>query len=492
MRKIVLLSLIVLIFAQTYASGDTVKRADLAGTWYLSSKEELSIALDGYLAAAKIEPIYGDIKALIVPHAGLVYSGPVAGYAYKAVQGKDYSAVLLLGFCHRKQFDGVSVYKEGSFETPLGPIEIDAELAQDIISRSEIMSYLPGVFDDENSVELQLPFIKKVLPKTKIVPMAFGSGEFIAAQKTAKIIADILKERDDVLLVASTDMSHYLSYDAARKVDLASLELLKNFDAKEIHQRAVMGEQLFCGYMPVATALLMAKEIDADGIAVLKYANSGDVTGDRRKVVGYASVAIYDKGGGKREVKMEKTMLNASRRKRLLEIARDTISTYLSTGKAPALEETDDIFNREMGAFVTLHKNGQLRGCIGNMIGKGPLYLTVRDMAIQSATGDPRFPKVTSAELGQIDIEVSVLSELEKVTDVNKIEMGTHGVIVRKGFASGVFLPQVAIETGWSRDEFMSNLCSGKAGLAPDAWKKGDIDIFIFTAEVFGEKGTEQ
>ena len=181
-------------------------------------------------------------------------------------------------------------------------------------------------------------------------------------------------------------------------------------------------------------------------------------------------------------------MLNDSQRKILLKIARDTIEAYLKTGKVLQVKEDDPVLNKEMGAFVTLHKKGELRGCIGNIIGKGPLYLTVRDMAIESATGDPRFPKVSPNEMKEIDIEISVLSELEKVKDINEIGMGIHGVLVRRGFNSGVFLPQVATETGWTREEFLTNLCAHKAGLLPDAWRHGDVDIYIFTAEVFGEK----
>ncbi len=505
MKKIVLVLAAVLIAGSAHA--EVLKKADLAGQWYPSSKEALSAELDGYLAAADVEPINGTIKAIIVPHAGLAYSGGVAAYGYKAVRNKGYSTVLLLGFCHRMSFDGISVFKEGSFETPLGPIEVDSEMASDIISKSGIAFYKPEAFANENSVEMELLFIKRALPGARIVPMAFGSREFSAARSMADVLSGIMKKRDDVLLVVSTDMSHYLSYETAGKVDMTSIEFLKDFDAQEIYDRSVRGEQLFCGYIPVATALLAAKKIGAGGIKILKYANSGDITGDRQRVVGYVSAAIYedngDSGSGadsevvfeayqdqgdKGEVKMEKSLLNTSQRKRLLEIAREAIRTYLESGKVPEVVEADETLNKEMGAFVTLHEDGRLRGCIGNIIGRGPLYLTVRDVAIEAATRDHRFSKVTPEELGKIDIEISVLSELEKVTDVDKIEMGVHGVLVRKGFASGVFLPQVATETGWSRDEYMSNLCAHKAGLMPDAWKTGGIDIYIFTAEVFGEK----
>ncbi|NQU94826.1 MAG: AmmeMemoRadiSam system protein A [Candidatus Omnitrophica bacterium] len=181
-------------------------------------------------------------------------------------------------------------------------------------------------------------------------------------------------------------------------------------------------------------------------------------------------------------------MLNSEQKTKLLKLARDSITHYLETGKRLDIKESDSVLNAEMGAFVTLHERGQLRGCIGNLQGHGPFYLTVRDMAVEAATGDPRFRPVTLEELKDIDIEISALSPMEKIDDPEKIETGTHGVLVKNGFRSGVYLPQVAIEAGWSREQFMNSLCGQKAGMPPDAWKKGECDIYIFTALVFGEK----
>ena len=181
-------------------------------------------------------------------------------------------------------------------------------------------------------------------------------------------------------------------------------------------------------------------------------------------------------------------MLSQSQRKRLMQIARDSIRTYLETGKKLAVSETDSLLLKEMGAFVTLNEHGQLRGCIGNLIGQQPLYLTIRDMAVEAALRDPRFPPVALNELKNIEIEISVLSPMEKINSVDKIQLGKHGVLIKQGFRSGVFLPQVATETGWAKEEFLSNLCSHKAGLPADAWKDKTTEIYIFSAEVFSEK----
>ncbi|MBU4375860.1 MAG: AmmeMemoRadiSam system protein B [Candidatus Omnitrophica bacterium] len=490
MKKIILIILFIAVSFTAHTA--EVKDADLAGSWYPASSSVLSSTLDSYLKEAKVSPVKGDVVAIIAPHAGLVYSGPVAAYAYKAIQGRDYKTVVLLGFCHRAPFRGISIYKDGYFNTPLGAIEVDSDFASKLMARVKEASFYPQAFTDENSVEMQLLFIKKVLPGARIVPIAFGGGSFANCETLASALADMTSGRDDILIVASTDMSHYHTERDARKIDLASVELLRNFAAKEIYDNSVKREQIFCGYMPVATVLLAARKIGAGNIEILQYANSGNITGDMKSVVGYVSAVIYKDSAvpGDRPGARPKggTMLNDLQRKTLLKIARDTIESYLKTGNVLQAKENDPVLNKEMGGFVTLHKKGQLRGCIGNIIGKGPLYLTVRDMAIESATGDPRFPKVTLGEMKDIDIEISVLSELEKVKDINEIQMGVHGVLVRKGFNSGVFLPQVATETGWTKDEFMTNLCSHKAGLLPDAWKYGDVDIYIFTAEVFGEK----
>ncbi|MBF0478458.1 MAG: AmmeMemoRadiSam system protein A [Candidatus Omnitrophica bacterium] len=181
--------------------------------------------------------------------------------------------------------------------------------------------------------------------------------------------------------------------------------------------------------------------------------------------------------------------LTVDQQKRLLVIARSTMETYIQTGKVLNFDEKDLRLQDEEGAFVTIHKNGQLRGCIGNIIGQGPLLKTVRDMAIASATQDPRFEPVTPAELKDLELEISVLSKPRPIKSVDEIKMGEHGVIVKKnGIRLGIFLPQVATETGWSKEKFLSELCSQKAGLPADAWKDPATTLEIFTAQVFSEK----
>ena len=177
--------------------------------------------------------------------------------------------------------------------------------------------------------------------------------------------------------------------------------------------------------------------------------------------------------------------LNESQKKRLLKIARESIETYLDKGKVAKFKEEDPLLTRKQGAFVTLTERGRLRGCIGSLIGEMPLHKTIAKMAVEAAFRDPRFSPLKKDELSKIHIEISVLSELRLTKDINKIEVGRDGILIRKGFYSGVLLPQVATEYHWDRNTFLEQTCY-KAGLPRDAYKEG-AEIYIFTAQVFGE-----
>ncbi len=275
-------------------------------------------------------------------------------------------------------------------------------------------------------------------------------------------------------------MCHYLSYETANKQDERTIEAIKAFDPGAFYDYSLESQhELMCGYGAVYAVMDACKRLGADEVEVLKYANSGDTLGSKDKVVGYLSAAFLDKGEG---------MFNQAQKKELLKIARNSIEQYLENRKKPDVETDDNLLRQNMGAFVTLQKHGQLRGCIGNMSAIKPLYLTIRDMAIAAAVQDTRFSPVTLAEMEDIDIEISALSPMEKIDDYKKIEAGKHGVLVQMAGRSGVYLPQVAVETGWNRDEFMNSLCAQKAGIPQNAWKTGQCDMYIFTAEVFGEK----
>ncbi len=494
MRPVATLFIISIIILASIISSRAaeVKEADLAGTWYPASKAQLESQLKSYLDAANPQNLGDDIIAIIVPHASYAYSGPVAAYGFKAIAGKGKKTVILIGFSHRRYFDGIAIYDRGSWRTPLGDIEIDEVLAKEIESKNARVLFNPDLFREENSVEMQVPFIQMALKDAKIVPIAFGSQDYGDARSLAATLASVLKDRNDCVIAASTDLSHYHPYDEANNIDRHTIGTLNRLKARELYDEGKLGICELCGLLPVTASLLVAQDLGYDKIKELKYANSGDITKDKIKVVGYLSAAIYresQQSTVNSPQKEEKRMLNDYQRKRLLQIARESITSYVRDGKKKGFRESDPILNKPMGAFVTLHESGSLRGCIGNMVGRGALYETVADMAIEAATGDPRFKRLSPGEIDKIRIEISVLSPLQRVNNADEIKIPGHGVIVRQALRSGVYLPQVATETGWNKEEFLTSLCAHKAGLSPDAWKDPATELYIFTAEVFGEGG---
>ena len=506
MKKKLILAALFFFFLSGTCLAQQIKKPAVSGTFYPDSPKILAEKIKQFLDWAEIEELDKDISVLISPHAGYDYSGSVAAYGYKAVKARPIRTVIIIGPSHFVDFDGISVYPEGAWQTPLGNVSIDSELAKTLIQHHPKISFYQPPFDKEHSVEVQVPFLQIALDNFEIVPIVMGKFSYENCQILSQALGEATKDRKDILLVASTDMSHYHPYSQACEIDNLTIKELERFDPESLYSKLVTEECELCGAAAVITALLYAKDKGSEEIEVLKYANSGDVTADKRRVVGYLSAAIYANHAESGREKMDKTpplkelggsipvdnenkdILSEKQKKRLLEIARKTIDEYVNNGRKLDLTEDDPLLLKNMGAFVTIHKQGNLRGCIGNIIGLQPLYLTVRDMAIEAATDDPRFLAVSPDELREIDIEISVLSEPERVEDVNEIKMGVHGVIVKKGFGSGVFLPQVAIETGWTREEFLSNLCAHKAGLSPDAWKDKNTELLSFTAQVFGEK----
>lgn len=487
MRKIsaLLVMLGIIITASPSSHAEHSKGSDLAGTWYPASKPQLEKILKSYLDAANPPKIDGQIIAVITPHAGYQYSGPVAAYSFKAIEDKGIKTVILIGFSHRQYFNGIAIYDRGSWSTPLGDIQIDEALAREIELKSSRVMFNPELFNGENSVEMEVPFIQMALKDAKMVPLAFGTQNYEDAQNLALALASILKDRKDCVIVASTDLSHYHSYKDANDIDRHTIDTLNKLKAREFYDEGRLGVCELCGLLPVTASLLVAEKLGYDKIKELKYANSGDITGDKSRVVGYLSAALYKENSGKEDGQM----LNETQKKRLLEIARESITSYVRDGKRKQFTESDPVLNKTMGAFVTLHEHGELRGCIGNMIGSGKLYNTVADMAIEAATGDPRFPRLSPQEIDGVNIEISVLTPLKRVKSAEEIKIPGEGVIVRRGFRSGVYLPQVADETGWTKEQFLTSLCAHKAGLPPDAWKDPETELYTFTAQVFKEGG---
>lgn len=484
LRKIIFLTqFLLLLFCVTVCFASPVKQAEFAGQFYPEKKEELSAMIDNFLDQADPKEPAGDIFMLISPHAGFGYSGSTAAFGYKLIKGKPYKTVIILGTSHHKLFNGAAIYSQGSFITNLGKIDVDEEFTKNIIGKIPEVFSDESAFSNEHSVEVQLPFLQKTLTDFEIVPVILGDCSLETCKKIADLFKEAIGERKDVLVIVATDMYHGYDFEQAQRVDKFTLSLIQGLDYEGLYYALREEKAQACAGIAAVIGLKLAKDKGCQKADLLRYTNCAIVTGKLIKpewTVGYASCAIHYPRGA--------SMLNIQQKEKLLKIARQSIQTYLQTNKKLQVDEADAVLNQKMGAFVTLNKHKQLRGCIGNIIGTQPLYLTVRDMAVESAVGDPRFPQLSLAELKDVEIEISVLSVLEKVSSADKIELGKHGVLVKKGFQSGVFLPQVATETGWSKEEFLNVLCTQKAGLPADAWKDKFTELYIFSAEVFSEK----
>lgn len=483
--KLLLIVSVILLFHSPAFCAD-IKSADLSGSWYPDNARQLSGQIKAYLNAANPPDLGGELVAIISPHAGIQYSGPIAAFGFKLAQKKKIATVIVVGFSHRKDYDGIAIFDADGIKTPLGILFTDKKLTHQLINSNKKIFSFPEAFSEENSIELILPFIQVSLDNPRIVLLAIGRQTQSNYQLLSESLFYALKGQKDFLLVASTDMSHFLTDQEAQKIDFTTAEVIKKMDPQELFL-SCYGENRLCGAASVAAVMDAAKKLGANKAYVLKQANSGDTTQDKNRVVGYISAALLKEPLAQTENEKMDKFLTDQQKNKLLKISRDTITEYVSTGNTRPIKETDPVLNQIMGAFVTLHKAGQLRGCIGNIIGNRPLYLTVQDMAIASSSEDPRFAPVNKNELNQIDIEISVLSPLKKISNPDEIVLGKHGVLVKDGLRSGVYLPQVAAETGWTKEQFMDSLCQDKAGMKPDAWKTGKCEIYVFSAEVFGE-----
>jgi len=467
-------------------SESNIKQPNVSGQFYEADPSRLSAEINRFLSKATVTPYARHIDIVIVPHAGYMYSGGVAAYGFKAASQNKYKTIVILAPSHYVDFDGISVGLQEGFQTPLGTVRVDQDFAKKLVASSDKVYFEPQAFEREHSLEVEIPFLQKTFQDFQIVPVVMGHPPVQALKEFASGLNHVMGSRKDVLIVVSTDLSHYHDDGTARKMDQHAVEAVKGLEIEQIWKECHLRSMEMCGFIPVTAALIYAKQRGLDTVDVLKMANSGDVSGDRERVVGYSSMVIYDKN---QKIESAKGSLSLGQKKRLIEIAKETMTQYVNTKKVLDVKESDPRLSEVEGAFVTIHKQGQLRGCIGNIIGRGPLYLTVRDMAIAAASEDPRFTPVKKEELKDLEVEVSVLSKPHRIKSVDEIELGVHGVIVSGGtFNSGVFLPQVAESTGWSKEEFLSQLCAQKAHLPPDAWKDPKTKIQVFTAKVFWEK----
>lgn len=478
----------------------------VAGRFYPSDPDELKREVTGFLEQAKVPPADQPVLAILTPHAGYVFSGAVAAHSFKHVSNQRPDTVLFIAIAHQG-VEGASVFDGRSFQTPLGEVEVDRELTEALIEEGDPIQADPNPYWGEHSIEVNLPFVQTVFPTAKIATLLITHTDEAFCKTIGSKIATVIRRYPDkkVLMVVSSDMSHYPRYDIAKKRDLEMLETLTTLDPDKIvseFQRVIHEPEknlhcVMCGSAAMLTAIEACNQLGASRAKILYYQNSGDIAaGSRDRVVGYGSLAIY----GVPESPSDRTSVaeesiptfSDEDKKELLAIARESIHASL-TGRSYYPRSENPRLKIHAGVFVTLKHRNQLRGCLGRFDpGELTLDELVAVMAVQSARHDIRFQPVTLDELAEIDIQISVLTPRVPVNDPSEIEIGRHGLQIQtknslETHRSGTLLPQVAVEQGWDVRRFLESTCV-KAGLDPQAWKRNDVEILKYEAIVFGDR----
>jgi AmmeMemoRadiSam system protein A/AmmeMemoRadiSam system protein B len=390
--------------------------------------------------------------------------------------------------------NGGSVYLAGDYITPLGTVSVNSLLADKIVSDNKYLSFIPEAHRTEHIIENQLPFLQYFLQEPfKIVPMVIGTSN----EKILKSIAETLYPyfSDDNLFIISADFAHYPNYRDAQKSDSLTAQAILSNNTETFLQQLRRNENKgmpghvtsTCGSTAIQTLLYITEDQIGLQYVPIEYKNSGDAPiGDKNRVVGYFAISVvWD------NLSKVSDFLTKKDKRDLLNIARATVEDYVNLGRITNLVTSgySDNLKKRSGAFVTLNKNHNLRGCIGRFVSDEPIYKVVQEMAIAAATQDYRFKPVDAQELSEIEIEVSILTPLRKVSSLDEIELGRDGIYIVKGNHNGTFLPQVALETGWTKEEFLGHCARDKAGIGWDGWK--DAEIYIYQAIVFSEADIE-
>ena len=495
MKKTILLALVFL--TMMGAGTMKIRESCVAGKFYVNDSTKLARGVEIFLGEAVpqkgVKP-----RGLILPHAGWAFSGQIAADGFSQAASFSYDAVVILGTNHTVYPSNRLYFHDGdAFKIPLGLLYIDKELQKKIMSRCEGSEFNAAAHQREHSIEVQLPFIKKIFGDVRIVPVIVGSSDAAFAEEAGKALGKALAGRN-ALVIASSDLSHYPGYAAARRSDIEAMKSFLSMDAGKIAatmkkcETSPGVETAACGAGPITMLVSAMKEMGAEKAVALSYANSGDtVMGDTSKVVGYGAV-MFSEGSASAdstvldEKPREVGAFGEADKQELLKLARRSIRDYIEGEVFTLPRINGGALSRKQSAFVTLTKKGDLRGCIGHMAEDTPLGIVVAKMALAAAFDDDRFYPLQQSEFKDIEIEISVLTPLKQVSGPTDIVIGRDGTVIEKGGRRAVFLPQVAPEEEWSRDEMLQHLCA-KAGLPEDCYKSG-CKFYTFQAIVFKEK----
>ena len=465
-----------------------VRAPAVAGQFYPDNKDELISLMDDFLSKVDQPKLDSSPEILILPHAGYVFSGSSAAYGFKQIEGKKYDNVIIIGSSHNYPITELALYAGDAVETPLGIVPINKRIVNDLTIDNSSITEDSKIHEPEHSLEVEIPFLQHTLKNDfQIVLGLVNSNDLITLESMADSIKKILDDYPNTLVIISSDLSHYPNYDDALYSDKKVIESILAKDPNNLTTtiNSIKAENrqgldtCACGNSAIKLGMYLASKLNLDGTK-LHYSNSGDTPefGDKERVVGYAAIAFSKNS----------KYLTGEEQKIALKLARNNLEQKFDLTNSNFEDyKNHPIFSEKRGVFITLELDHQLRGCIGLIEPVEPLGDGIIEMAKAAAFSDHRFEPLTKEEFDKIHIEVSVLTPPEKISDPNKIILGKHGVIVRKGTNSGVYLPQVATDTGWSLDEFMNSLCSSKASLPEDCWKDSSTEIYTFEAQVFEE-----
>lgn len=474
-----------------------VYRSQLAGSWYPADAASLATEIDGYLATAESADL-GPVAALLLPHAGYRYSGPVAAYGVKQLAGRHYQRVIVMGPSHRLPLSNKALVSDAThYATPLGETPLDLEFIS-TLKKSPLFQADGRADQGEHSVQIELPLLQKALGDFQLVPIVVGQIDAATARKMGRVLRDLIDTQ--TLVVVSSDFTHYgerFGYlpfhdEVPQNLERLDMGACRHLAAKDLDGFAAYLEETqatICGRGPIMVLLAML----GDGFTVhlLKYDTSGRITGDWGNSVSYVAAAVTGAWppAGETATQSPDDPLSAGDKQQLLKLARGTMEFYLANNRIPSPAEVGveitPPMETIMGAFVTLKKHGDLRGCIGEIIPFRPLWQAVQAQAVNAAVNDRRFPPVRPGECTELEVEISALTPSHPVSSPEEIVIGRHGVVLKKQGRQAVFLPQVAPEQGWDRETMLDYL-SLKAGLPRNAWRR-DAQFDVFEAIVFHE-----
>jgi AmmeMemoRadiSam system protein B/AmmeMemoRadiSam system protein A len=464
------LQVLLLFFVFPAGCAAMVKEPAVAGSFYPLDRKKLEAEVDGYLSRGESPSGEGRLLALVAPHAGYRYSGPVAGHSYAQLKGKDIRTVVLIGPSHHAAVNGAVIYPGSGLKTPLGVVPVDEALARSLASEQEGVNLAAEPFSREHSLEVQLPFLQRTLRDFSVVPILVGRMTPASYRHLADRIAGILKTDSASLLVISTDLSHYHNAQKAGIMDRSVLDAAERLALGDLERILASGEGEMCGAGAVLYGLAAARGAGATEGELFMYADSGDVSGDKSSVVGYGALGYF-----RRE-------LSPADRREILKLAEETVASHVNGKPLPDWQGGTRRMKTDGAVFVTLkEKGGRLRGCIGSLQATMPLYRSIMQNGVAAASRDPRFRPVRPEELPGLSVEVTVLSPMEPLASVHETVIGRDGLYLEASGRSSVFLPQVPVEQGWNLQTYLAQLAM-KAGLPADAWKGGRL--YRFSADI--------